>query len=178
MMRSAATKVNPGASCCNHGPFCLTPGSAILPTCPPIREPVLTVSEQLDPLLGYPWPFPARPPKPDLSTCSGRLARARAHLRGRGGGARAADLCDELFGARRGSEKETYAMTPPRHAALTCASRQHERPSMMSPSPTRSAVLKWRRERDSNPRYGFPYTHFPGVRLQPLGHPSAGWIVI
>ena len=31
----------------------------------------------------------------------------------------------------------------------------------------------WRRERDSNPRYGFPYTHFPGVRLQPLGHPSA-----
>ena len=32
--------------------------------------------------------------------------------------------------------------------------------------------LIWRRERDSNPRYGFPYTHFPGVRLQPLGHPS------
>ena len=30
----------------------------------------------------------------------------------------------------------------------------------------------WRRERDSNPRYGFPYTHFPGVRLQPLGHLS------
>ena len=30
----------------------------------------------------------------------------------------------------------------------------------------------WRRGRDSNPRYGFPYTHFPGVRLQPLGHPS------
>jgi hypothetical protein len=30
----------------------------------------------------------------------------------------------------------------------------------------------WRRERDSNPRYRFRYTHFPGVRLQPLGHPS------
>ena len=30
----------------------------------------------------------------------------------------------------------------------------------------------WRRGRDSNPRYGFPYTHFPGVRLRPLGHPS------
>ena len=30
--------------------------------------------------------------------------------------------------------------------------------------------LKWRRRRDSNPRYGFPYTHFPGVLLQPLGH--------
>lgn len=33
-------------------------------------------------------------------------------------------------------------------------------------------ALKWRRERDSNPRYRFRYTHFPGVRLQPLGHPS------
>jgi hypothetical protein len=34
-------------------------------------------------------------------------------------------------------------------------------------------LAEWRRERDSNPRYGFPYTHFPGVRLQPLGHPSS-----
>src|SRR5882672_8472283 len=32
----------------------------------------------------------------------------------------------------------------------------------------------WRRGRDSNPRYAFwAYTHFPGVRLQPLGHLSA-----
>jgi hypothetical protein len=43
--------------------------------------------------------------------------------------------------------------------------------------PPKTCVLKepgwfWRRERDSNPRYGFPYTHFPGVRLQPLGHLS------
>ena len=30
----------------------------------------------------------------------------------------------------------------------------------------------WRRERDSNPRDGFPPTHFPGVRLRPLGHLS------
>src|SRR5262245_21753733 len=31
----------------------------------------------------------------------------------------------------------------------------------------------WRRGRDSNPRYAFwAYTHFPGVRLQPLGHLS------
>jgi integrase len=36
-----------------------------------------------------------------------------------------------------------------------------------------SNLLKiWRRERDSNPRYGFPYTRFPSVRLQPLGHLS------
>jgi hypothetical protein len=34
-------------------------------------------------------------------------------------------------------------------------------------------ATSWRRERDSNPRYGFPYTHFPGVRLQPLGHLSS-----
>src|SRR5262249_19476877 len=30
----------------------------------------------------------------------------------------------------------------------------------------------WRTERDSNPRDGFPSTHFPGVRLRPLGHLS------
>ena len=30
----------------------------------------------------------------------------------------------------------------------------------------------WRRERDSNPRDGSPPTHFPGVRLRPLGHLS------
>src|SRR3972149_7746059 len=29
-----------------------------------------------------------------------------------------------------------------------------------------------RRERDSNPRYGFPYTCFPDMLLQPLGHLS------
>src|SRR4029077_63016 len=33
-------------------------------------------------------------------------------------------------------------------------------------------TLSWRREWDSNPRYGFPYTRFPSVRLKPLGHPS------
>src|SRR5438445_13282083 len=35
-----------------------------------------------------------------------------------------------------------------------------------------SSQMDWRREWDSNPRYGFPYTRFPSVRLQPLGHPS------
>ena len=28
-------------------------------------------------------------------------------------------------------------------------------------------LKKWRRERDSNPRNGFPFTRFPSVRLQP-----------
>ena len=33
-------------------------------------------------------------------------------------------------------------------------------------------MANWRRERDSNPRWSCPHTRFPGVRLQPLGHPS------
>jgi site-specific DNA recombinase len=37
----------------------------------------------------------------------------------------------------------------------------------------RAKMKKWRREWDSNPRYGFPYTRFPSVRLQPLGHLSS-----
>src|SRR5262249_24079084 len=37
---------------------------------------------------------------------------------------------------------------------------------------TRQILSSWRREWDSNPRYGFPYTRFPSVRLKPLGHPS------
>ena len=36
----------------------------------------------------------------------------------------------------------------------------------------RIVMVFWRRGRDSNPRYGLTYTHFPGVRLQPLGHLS------
>src|SRR3569832_69737 len=36
----------------------------------------------------------------------------------------------------------------------------------------RRAYLWWRREWDSNPRYGFPHTRFPSVRLKPLGHLS------
>src|ERR1700753_1752010 len=32
----------------------------------------------------------------------------------------------------------------------------------------------WRREWDSNPRYSFPHTRFPSVRLKPLGHLSGG----
>src|SRR5881392_3937976 len=33
-------------------------------------------------------------------------------------------------------------------------------------------IWSWRREWDSNPRYGFPHTRFPSVRLKPLGHLS------
>ncbi len=34
----------------------------------PVRKPVPTTSEQLQALLGNPWPFPCQPPKHDLST--------------------------------------------------------------------------------------------------------------
>jgi hypothetical protein len=37
--------------------------------------------------------------------------------------------------------------------------------------------LRWRREWDSNPRYGFPHTRFPSVRLKPLGHLSGGLLL-
>jgi len=33
-----------------------------------VLKPIPTASEQLETLLGYPWPFPGRPPKHDLST--------------------------------------------------------------------------------------------------------------
>ena len=36
----------------------------------------------------------------------------------------------------------------------------------------KAGVFYWRTERDSNPRTAFTVTHFPGVRLQPLGHLS------
>jgi hypothetical protein len=36
----------------------------------------------------------------------------------------------------------------------------------------KSLINNLRRGRDSNPRYPFEYTHFPGVLLQPLGHLS------
>ena len=35
-------------------------------------------------------------------------------------------------------------------------------------------TIEWRTDRDSNPGDGLPPTHFPGVRLRPLGHLSVG----
>jgi hypothetical protein len=39
--------------------------------------------------------------------------------------------------------------------------------------PTHPATKTWRRERDSNPRNGFPFSGFQDHRHRPLGHPSA-----
>ena len=35
-----------------------------------------------------------------------------------------------------------------------------------------ACAVQWRRGRDSNPRWTFAHTHFPGVLLRPLGHLS------
>ena len=40
------------------------------------------------------------------------------------------------------------------------------------PTAVPTFVRKWRTDRDSNPGDGLPPTHFPGVRLRPLGHLS------
>jgi hypothetical protein len=69
MMRNAATEVYPGVSWRNHGPFCLSSAGVILPTCPGLSENLPPPRpSSLKSLLGYPWPFPGRPGKHDLST--------------------------------------------------------------------------------------------------------------
>ena len=45
-------------------------------------------------------------------------------------------------------------------------------PKNKNPRIAGTHLLYLRRGRDSNPRYGFPYTNFPGLLLQPLGHLS------
>lgn len=66
-----------------------------------------TASEQLEELLGYPWPFPGRPPKHDLSTWTVTddwpdpvpVTDAEIEVFERWFG----DLFDELFGPDTGS---------------------------------------------------------------------------
>ncbi len=49
----------------------------------------------------------------------------------------------------------------------------HRSLSANKKGPRKEGRFYWRTERDSNPRTAFTVTHFPGVRLQPLGHLSA-----
>jgi hypothetical protein len=71
----------------------------------PVINSVPTVSEQLEALLGSPWPFPGRPPKHDLSTWTVGddwpervpITDAEVEVFERW----FADLFDELFGANR-----------------------------------------------------------------------------
>jgi hypothetical protein len=68
-----------------------------------VRKPVPTASEQLEALLGYPWPFPGRPPKHVLWTWTVAddwservpITAAEVEVFERW----FADLFDELFGA-------------------------------------------------------------------------------
>ena len=72
---------------------------------PRVRKPVPTASEQLEALLGHPWPFPGRPPKYDLSTWTVAedwpervpITEAEVEVFERW----FADLFDELLGADR-----------------------------------------------------------------------------
>ena len=60
----------------------------------------------------------------------------------------------------------TAASHPPSpHPSSTASSTDPADPCVTSAG--------WRRGRDSNPRYGYPYTRFPSVLLKPLGHLSA-----
>ncbi len=70
-----------------------------------VRKPVTSASEQLEALLGYPWPFPGRSPKHDLSTWTFTddwpervpITEAEVEVFERW----FADLFDELFGVDR-----------------------------------------------------------------------------
>jgi site-specific DNA recombinase len=95
-------------------------------------------------------------------------AAAREKLRGPNGGYRR-DHLRALAQRVEVAEGEVRIMGSRSHLLRTLAAAGGVAPAGVAPS----FVPRWRRERDSNPRYGFPYTHFPGVRLQPLGHPSA-----
>ena len=61
-----------------------------------------------------------------------------------------------------------------RRSAWRCCSRVTGRERFSIATPAKSRILRiWRRERDSNPRNGFPFSGFQDHRHRPLGHPSA-----
>ncbi len=65
------------------------------------------------------------------------------------------------------------AATTRRKRATICIDRLYALSSNQKIFSNQKAIsVCWRRERDSNPRYGFPHTRTPSVRLRPLGHPS------
>src|SRR6267143_7267163 len=67
-----------------------------------------------------------------------------------------------------------------RNSAISSTAASLEKPPFIGRFSAYSSTEKsggpydWRREWDSNPRYGFPHTRFPSVRLKPLGHLSGG----
>ena len=68
--------------------------------------------------------------------------------------------------------------TPHRREWDSRRARREPCDGLESPSLQPPHVVRWRREWDSNPRYGFPYGGFQDRCHQPLGHPSAEEISI
>ena len=76
-----------------------------------------------------------------------------------------------LSGAGSFSQTVTIRVRSEQVETLACV------PSCVPASQT--PCKKWRREGDSNPRYGFwPYTGLANQRLQPLGHLSKPLILL
>ena len=103
------------------------------------------------------WRALVRRPPPDAAELA-RRAPAGGDAGGRASRPRA-DAAPRRRGRDRGAARRGPRAAAPgaRPAGLTDTSRW---------------LRNWRRERDSNPRDGSPSTHFPGVRLRPLGHLS------
>jgi hypothetical protein len=146
-----------GASCCTHGRLYAYPSYGHYPRraywlAVACLSPRLVVVTKMDASRTFP---------PAVFCCLSlkwsRPAAVAEHKAGRGG-----PLCCLRF-------------------TQTCVRRPHEEwrqnpPMFENPyrlaSSEKAQRGRWRREWDSNPRYGFPYTRFPSVRLKPLGHPS------
>ena len=94
----------------------------------------------------------------------------------RSGGQRGiAKTCFGMFSSSLRSDRSAAdrRLTPKFRCRGICRTRVRPPPS--GPPIKRApkwGPFYWRTERDSNPRTAFTVTHFPGVRLQPLGHLS------
>ncbi len=76
-----------------------------------------------------------------------------------------------LVGTEHGPTPSTHCESRSRKKAL-CYNQLVFSAEHRQTLPNLVKHARWRRERDSNPRDSFPSTHFPGVRLRPLGHLS------
>lgn len=85
-------------------------------------------------------------------------------------------MADTVCTIFRAPESESTGRTIRGRTAQRMVSGSHARIQLVMLETLRAASCegRWRRDRDSNPGDGFPPTHFPGVRLRPLGHLSAG----
>jgi hypothetical protein len=139
----------------------------------PVRKPVSTASEQLEALLGQPWPFAGRPPKHDLSTwaVTPQMVRtfaetARRHIRLEDVGYRR-DHLRALAQRVEVADGEVRIMGSKTRLLQALTGKIG-----VNSVPTQG--LKWRRGGDSNPRYACTYAAFRVRCIQPLCHLSRG----